>query len=159
MIRRSFAAAALIATAAVTMPAQAQMPGANVAKVTAAAKPSAASHGRKGVLAITIAVSPGFHVNANKPNDPDLIPTVFTAQSTPGVTFGAPKYPAAKSITVTYEKKPMLVYQGSAVILVPYTVSKPGKVVLKGSLGFQGCNASSCFPPDSAPVTATVTVK
>ncbi|MCW3059324.1 MAG: dsbD [Capsulimonas sp.] len=161
MIRRSFAAAAaLLITAAI--PALAQMPGANVAKVSTTAKPAAVKHGGKGVLAITVNVAPGFHINANKPNDPDLIPTVFTAENTPGVKFGAPKYPATKSITVSYEKKPMLVYQGKAVILIPYTIAptaKPGKVVLKGTLGFQGCNDSSCFPPDSAPVSASVTVK
>ena len=157
------AAAAALALGALGVAASAQSPGnAKVATVTAAAKPASVSRGGKGVLAITVLVSPQFHINAHKPNDPDLIATTFHAGATPGVTFGAPRFPAARSIKVSYEKLPMLVYQGKTTVLVPFTVAKtakPGRIALKGDLGYQGCNATSCYPPTSAPVQASVTVK
>ena len=144
------------------LPTFAQAPPSTVATVTASAQPVSVAPGGKGVLRVSVAVKPQFHINANKPNDPDLIPTVFSGSAPAGITFGAPHYPATKSLSVSYEKKPMLVYQGQATIFVPFTVSKsakPGRRAVNATLAYQGCNASSCFPPMSSPVHATVTVK
>ncbi len=142
--------------------AQAQYGAPKVATVTAAAKSAAVAPGGKGVLLVTVNVGPQYHINANKPNDPAYIATEFTGQSGHGVTFGQPRYPVAKSVKVSYSPKPLLVYMGRAVISVPFTVArtaKPGRVALAGALAFQGCDAKSCYPPASAQVRASVTVK
>jgi hypothetical protein len=160
---RSVSGAAVLMCLGMVLPVCAQGPGnVKVATVTASAKPTTVVRGGKGFLAITVAVSPQFHINAHKPNDPDLIPTTFTAGSVSGVTFGAAQFPAAKSIKVSYEKQPMLVYEGRATILIPFTIAKtakPGRLAVSGTLGYQGCNNLSCYPPASAPVSAVVTVK
>jgi DsbC/DsbD-like thiol-disulfide interchange protein len=141
-------------------PSPAQTPGSNVATVTARA--TSAARGGRGVLTLTVRVAPGFHINAHKPNDPDLIPTTFQGTAPPGVTFGPTRFPTPKAVTVSYEKRPMLVYTGRTMILVPFDVARtvrPGRLTLAGTFSFQGCNATSCFPPVAAPVRATVTVK
>ncbi len=143
-------------------PLVAQMPGAKIATVAAKVTPAAIAPGGKGVLHISVMVAPQFHINAHKPNDSSLIPTAFSGQGTGGIKYGAPQYPSPKSIKVSYETKPMLVYMGKATIAVPFTVpktAKSGHITLGGSLNYQGCNASSCFPPASLPVKATVTIK
>ena len=120
------------------------------------------ARGGRGVLAVTVVVAPQFHINAHTPNDPDLIPTTWSAGRTPGVTFGAAKFPAAKTIKVSYEKQPMTVYQGRTTILVPFSVAKtarPGRLAVNGTVGYQGCNATSCYPPATASVQAIVTVR
>ena len=148
--------------------AWAQMPPrTKVATATATAAPATVTRGGKGVLTVTVSVAPQFHINANRPNDKDLIPTVVepvlvTRATNPGITFGAPRYPAARTIHVSYEKQPMLVYTGRSVVTVPFTVSRtarPGPVAIGAIVHYQGCNATSCFPPSSAPVRATVTVR
>ena len=163
MLRTVGGAPMLLFLGTMAVPTLAQGPGnVTVATVTASAQPAGVVRGGKGVLAITVAVAPQFHINAHKPNDPDLIPTTFTANKTAGVTFGAPRFPAARTIKVSYEKQPMMVYQGRSTILVPFTVAKtarPGRLVVGGTLGYQGCNATSCYPPATAPVSAPVTVK
>lgn len=160
---RSVCGAAALLCLGLGAPTLAQGPGnAKVATVTASAKPAIVARGGKGVLAITVAVSPQFHINAHTPNDPDLIPTKFTAAKTPGVTFGAAKFPAARAIKVSYETKLMMVYEGRTIILVPFTVAKsakPGRLAVRGSLGYQGCNTTSCYPPATASVQAVVIVK
>lgn len=152
-------AASLALTAGTTALAQG-MPGANIATVTAQAAPVA--HGGHGMLAVTVRVAPGYHINAHKPADPDLIPTTWQGHAPAGVTFGTARFPVAQTVHASYEKLPMKVYMGRSVVLVPFTVAKavrPGHITLTGTLNYQGCNATSCFPPASVPIRALVTVK
>lgn len=139
-------------------PAGAQMPGmSKVATVSASAKPTALARGGRGVLTVTVAVAPHFHINAHAPGNPDLIGTDFTAT---GAAFGAVHYPAPKIIPVG--KKPTRVYQGRSVITVPFTVpktAKPGRMTVGGSLTYQGCNDTMCYPPTTVPVKAVVIVR
>ena len=124
--------------------------------------PSTVAPGGHGTLTVMLAIAPGYHINAHKPNDPNLIPTAFTAASA-GAVFGVARYPAAKTIKVSYTPKPILVYEGKTTIQVPFTVAKSAKhgqtAAVNATLSFQGCNQSSCFAPTSLPVRATVGVK
>lgn len=113
-------------------------------------------------MVVTLAVKTQYHVNANRPNDPAYIPTVFTPKPMPGIVFGAVHYPAPKLVKVSYSPKPLLVYTGHVTMTIPFTVSQaasPGPKRLAGSVAFQGCDAKSCYPPATADVQAVVTVK
>lgn len=143
-------------------PLAAQTPGAKVLTATASVSPKVIARGGRGVLTLTVNVAPRFHINAVKPNDPALIPTAFKAAAPAGVTFGSALFPVARTIKASYSSKPMLVYIGRTTISIPFTVSKtakPGHAAVGGTLGYQGCNETSCFPPASVPVRAVVTVK
>lgn len=151
-----------VLTLLVLAPAHAQFGPSKVAAVTAAAKPAVVARGGKGVLLVTVSVGPQYHINAHKPNDPAYIPTVWSGQSSSGITFGPAKYPAPKPMKLSYANKLLLVYTGRVVIAVPFTVAKtakPGKTALAGMVAFQGCDAKSCYPPASAQARAFVTVK
>lgn len=133
-----------------------------IVSANAIVQPARISPGGKGVLRIIVHVATGFHINANKPNDPDLIPTVIKASGPACVTFGAVAYAKPSSIAVAYEKMPMLVYQGQSVIVVPFSIAKStsaGNVALKANMSYQGCNAVSCYPPNSAAISAYAVVK
>ncbi len=160
MNKLPFTAAAV--TLALSPAAYAQLGAAQVASAHAAVRPGSVPRGGKGTLTVTLTVSPKYHVNAAKPNDPNYIATSFTPQPAPGVTFGPVRYPAPKPMALSYSPKPLLVYTGAVVVTVPFTVSraaKPGPLPLSGTVNYQGCDAKSCFPPASAPVKATLTVK
>lgn len=151
-----------LAAPALLLPAHAQFGGPKVATVTAAAKPVTVAPGGRGVLVVTVAVGPQYHINAHVPNDSAYIATVFAGQKTPGIVYGTPVYPTPSAMRMVGVAKPLLVYTGKAVIAVPFTVAKtakPGKMALSGALSFQGCDAKSCYPPASAQVRAAVTVK
>ncbi len=147
---------------AAALPALAQFGPSKVATVHASVQTASVVRGGKGILTVTLAVKPQYHVNANHPNDPAYIPTVFTPKSMPGIVFGAVHYPAPKLVKVSYSPKPLLVYTGQAAMTVPFTVSKTastGPKTLAGTVAFQGCDAKSCYPPTTADVKASVTVK
>ncbi len=153
--------AAASVCAASLAPVQAQGPTI-VFVASVKASPATVAPGGHGTLTVTLSMAPGYHINAHAPNDPSLIPTSLTAASA-GAVFGAARYPAAKSIKVSYSPKPILVYEGKTTVQVPFTVSKAAKhgkkFAVTGTLSFQGCNQSSCFAPTSLPVHATVGVK
>ncbi len=150
-----------LALAGLTLTAQAQSPGkANVAAVSASVTPAHVGQGGKGVLTVTLAVAPQFHVNAHKTSDPDLIATDFAPMAMAGVTFGAARYPAPHMLTL--DGKPAPVYVGRTTILVPFTLSKTarmGTMPLGGQLTYQGCNAESCFPPKTVAVKASLSIR
>ena len=153
-----FAAASL----SVPLPAPAQFGTSKVATAHASARPAAIARGSRGLLTVILSVGPKYHVNANKPNDPAYIPTVFTPQPVPGIQYGTVRYPAPKPMKLSYSPKPLLVYTGQVTVLVPFTVTqaaRPGMLPLSGTVSFQGCDAQSCFPPVSASVKAVIAVK
>lgn len=142
--------------------AWAQAPGGRYATVLALAKPAAVRPGGHTVVAVTITVAPGFHINSVKPADSYLIPTRLQMSKATGFVYGPIGYPANKTVKESYSPKPMLVYMGTAVIKVPVTAArtlKPGRYTLIGAVTYQGCNHSSCFPPMTAPISVPVTVK
>lgn len=153
---------ALTAFLFVPLTAQAQFGASKVATAHASVRPAAIPRGGKGVMIVTLSVGAKYHVNANKPNDPAYIPTVFTPQPVPGIQFGTARYPAPKLMKLSYSPKPLLVYTGLVTVSVPFTVTsaaKPGRVPLSGTVNFQGCDAQSCFPPVTAPVKAMISVR
>ncbi len=153
-------AAASVCAASIA-PARAQGPTI-VSVASVKASPAMVAPGGHGTLTVTLSVASGYHINAHTPNDPSLIPTSLTATSA-GAVIGAARYPASKTIKVSYAPKPILVYEGRTTVQVPFTVSKAAKhgkkIAILGTLSFQGCNQSSCFAPASLPVHATVGVK
>ena len=154
-----FISSALLLSA---LPAFAQMVSMDIVTTSAVVKTPAVKPGSSGVLVVNVKIAPGYHINVEKPADESLIPTTFSADAVTGVRFAPAHFLAAKSIRVSYSKTPMLVYENTTTIVVPFQVSKsahPGKVDLKGEVNYQGCNAVSCLPPNSAPVHAWVTIK
>ncbi len=146
----------------VPFPGYAQFGASKAATAHASVTPAAIPRGGKGVMTVTLKIGAKYHVNANKPNDPAYIATIFTPQPVPGIVYGAARYPAPKPMKLSYSPKPLLVYTGLVTVSVPFTVTpavKPGRLPLSGTVNFQGCDAQSCFPPVSAPVKAVIAVK
>ncbi len=138
-----------------------QAPFATLKSVTL--EPANTHPGQKVILSVTLVINPGFHINANKPEDDLSVPTVLslTASKTSGIVVGKPVFPVTKSIPVSYAPKPIKGYEDTIIIRVPLTVQPNAKlstVKLTGKLQAQGCNATSCFPPQSFPVNATLTI-
>jgi DsbC/DsbD-like thiol-disulfide interchange protein len=124
--------------------------------------PANVVRGKSALLLVSITIQPHYHINSAKPNDKSLIPTSYVPTIQSGVTFGTPKYPVAKMITLPYTKTPLAVYTGTTVIKVPFTVAKSvkkGRLVLNGSVNYQACNEKACFPPDGVGLNTVIEVK
>ena len=120
--------------------------------------------GGKTLLKVTVTINKGYHINANKPGDENMIPTELTFEKpkSPGVTIGKIIFPAPKSVSMPGSPRPVKVYDGVSVFTVPVTLDtkmiQPGTVALKGKLRYQGCNATICLPPATAEIAASFIV-
>lgn len=103
----------------------------------------------------SVKVAAGYHVNAHRPNEEFLIPTVLSLQSS-GVTFDEPTYPAPQEKKFSFAgDKPLLVYDGTFEIAAAGRPAPTQAVEL--SLRYQACDDERCLPPATARATIEVT--
>ena len=121
------------------------------AVVTPLAEASAARSGREVRLAARVVLpSAALHVQANKPREEGLIPTVLTLDAPEGVTINELVYPEATEFAVAGFDQPLLVYGHDFVIGVRATVAATvplGTVTIPARVRYQACNDSVCFLP------------
>lgn len=158
---RSFALV-FLALLAVAMPALAQV-GAPPAEtlVRASASPVTLTAGGRGETVVHFEVVSGWHINANPPALDYNIPTAIAITPGFGVRSGAIRYPAGKSLKLSFEETPLSVYDGAVDVTVPLTASAQavnGEHVLRGTVEFQACNDEVCLAPTRVPFEVMVTV-
>jgi thiol:disulfide interchange protein DsbD len=120
-------------------------------------KPGAGTH-----IAIQVAVKPGYHVQANPVENPDLIPITLKIDAAGSVSVGKPVYPAAKRMRLRGDSQDLVVYDGTFTISLPVKVGLEGAagdtVTLRGTLRYQACDDRHCLFPVTLPVAVVVTI-
>jgi len=108
-------------------------------------------------------VSPGYHINSNKPRSEFLIPTQLKLSLPASLAQGAVVYPAGKDLSFAFSPKEKLnVYAGEFIVraeLRALASTPAGSYKVPGELRFQACNDRACFPPSKLPVEVEVTVR
>ncbi len=124
--------------------------------------PTVARPGRTVRAVVKVHVADGFHIQAHKPGDPSMIPTVLTWNAAPALRVGKTVYPVPQTEKLAFSDAPLLVYGETAILRTPVTVkpgTKPGAYKLTGTLRYQACSAEACQAPAKLPVELTVIVK
>jgi Thiol:disulfide interchange protein DsbD, N-terminal len=120
------------------------------------------ARGKAASVDLFFHVSPGFHVNSNKPHSEFLIPTTLRLTAPTDIMIGAINYPAGieKSFPFAPDDK-MSVYGSQFVInfaVRPLANVVPGKYAVHGALKYQACDDATCYPPKQIPVSFLVKV-
>ncbi len=126
--------------------AAAQPPRATVTPFTA----GTVAAGSDTRLALAVSLPPALHVQADKPRDPSLIPTVLSVDAPAGVRVSNLIYPHPEDFTLEGEKVPLLVFDNDFVVGATISVdpSVPtGDVKIPGRLRYQACDDKMCFQP------------
>jgi hypothetical protein len=112
---------------------------------------------------VRLVISPGYHVNANPPTFPYLIPTKVEAVESKGITFGNPEYPSPVTKSFSFSPgKPLAVYEGEAGINLPLkaaTDAGKGARVIPLVVRVQACDDSVCYAPVKIDLPLNLTVK
>jgi thiol-disulfide isomerase/thioredoxin len=126
------------------------------------ASPASISPGGKLTLEIKLKLDEGVHANSNAPDDPLLIPTVFTPNKIDGVAWGPAKYPEPTKAVETYSVNPLSVFEDGAEITIPANIAldtKVGQLALGGVLRIQACDHRQCYPPKRIPLSVQIRIR
>lgn|GEM_PF-313708 len=110
---------------------------------------------------IKLAITPGYHVNANPATYPYLIATEVKPGNSEGITTGAPAYPTATKQKFEFADEPLAVYEGNIEIKLPLKISatSAGERTLPITVRIQACDTEKCFPPATINAKIPVEVK
>ena len=115
--------------------------------------------GAKLALFVDVTPKPGIHVYA--PGSKDYIPITVKLNAPPEIKAGKVAYPKSEMMTFADEKVP--VFQKPFRLTQDVTLDKSAKsgstVTVSGTVHYQACDDRVCYPPESSPVSWTVTVK
>jgi hypothetical protein len=112
-------------------------------------------------VAVVVGIMQGFHMNAHKPLEEYLIPTVLTAKLPAGFKELGTSYPAGIEKKLSFSDEPLLVYTDHFTVRAKFSVAANaplGKMKLPFMLQYQACNDSVCLPPVRLPVMTTIEV-
>jgi thioredoxin:protein disulfide reductase len=99
---------------------------------------------------LRLAVSSGYHINANPATFPYLIATELTPEKIDGVAAGKPIYPTSEKKTFQFADVPLAVYEGDVQIMLPLraaTNAAKGTRSLPLTVRVQACDNEKCYPP------------
>jgi len=100
-------------------------------------------HARNGVIMAHWDILPGYYLYKDK--------FQFTSHS-PGITLGAPQFPAGETHTDPYFGT-QTIYRNGVTVGIPYSGSGP----LQLEVGYQGCaDMGFCYPPQSRQFNLTL---
>jgi cytochrome c biogenesis protein CcdA len=139
----------------------AQVPRLSHAEATAVAVTEPVKPGTMVRARVDVKVSPGFHVQSDKPRDPSLIPLTLTFDAPPGLTVGKLTFPPPKDFMLKGSDQPLAVFEGAFSIGVEFIVAKDraaGEVAVPARLRYQACDETTCFRPMTIPLSWTLNV-
>lgn len=100
------------------------------------------------VLAVTIGIDAGWHINSNTPRDPYLIPTTLRLELPSGWSAAEPAFPPHHSIRLGFSDEPVAVFEGTLTVTVPIAVGPaPWPSALEGAVRAQACDDRQCLAP------------
>lgn len=112
-------------------------------------------------LVLRFTIRPGYHINAQRPAEPDLYPTSLTWQESPDFTFNPAIFPSPRAYQPSFAAKPMEVHDGQLGLRLSFKVAPkaaPGPHVVKAKLEFQACDDQACLMPETLEVPVTINV-
>ena len=101
-------------------------------------------------------VADGLHINSHAPTDKYLIPARLAVVEVQGLNITAVDFPPGTEYAPQFAVKEKLSVYTGEFVLHTHLKAQPGEHLLEGALRYQACDANSCMPPHSIPISVTV---
>jgi DsbC/DsbD-like thiol-disulfide interchange protein len=129
--------------------------------VTVASPPRAVASGARVSLRLDITPKAKMHVYA--PEQADYIPISLTVARSDDYVAHAAVFPKPETLYFKPLEETQLVYSKPFRIVQDVTVARTaargGTITVSGTLRYQACDDSLCYPPRNVPVTWTVPIR
>jgi thioredoxin:protein disulfide reductase len=133
----------------------------NLVRVQASVEGHRIVRGKPFEVRLYVTIEKGYHINSNRPRDKFLIPTQVMIKNTPDFTFMPAKFPPALDRKLEFSEEKLLVFEGEVqfeVHALGNIRASLGRKTLSGSLKYQACDESTCYPPRTVPFEIEVEV-
>jgi len=121
-----------------------------------------AVQGKPATVPLSFRVARRYHINSNHPKSEFLIPSVLKVQATTDIVIGKITYPEGQDMSFAFAPDEKLnVYTGDFkvdVLVRPLRSVQVGKYIVRGTLKYQACDNSACYPPKQLPVSFDVKI-
>jgi peroxiredoxin len=104
----------------------------------------------QGMVTVLFQIKEGYHIQANKVNDDNLIPVKLEFETVEGISMGEPVFPGWREFKMEGTPDPFLVFDEILDVKIPVSVDHrkiSGDLLLKGNLYYQACDSKKCFFP------------
>ena len=101
---------------------------------------------------VVLNIKDGWHINANKPLDDYLTPTVLSLKDTSNIHIVGVEYPVPIFAKLNFSQTRLALYENEAIIKLKLMVKKSfkkSKLKLNGTVQYQPCNNQTCLFPVS----------
>jgi len=160
---RGRVAAALVAGVAVVIVASVHAQGGRPGVAAVAALPATleVQPGGAARAAITVRLPEGFHMNSDRPRDPNLIPITVSMEAVPAVASATVAFPEAMDLKQEGEPVPLRVFEREFAIGVQFVVAADAAVGVSRvplRVRYQACDEKQCYLPITAPLEVKLSV-
>ncbi|MBK8809796.1 MAG: hypothetical protein IPN69_03575 [Acidobacteria bacterium] len=110
---------------------------------------------------VILTIPPGFHVNSNRPNTENLIPTSIRITAGGGKIYGL-RYPAGKNKIFAFSDEPLNVYEGRVRFTFRLQIPRGfrrNRATVRIAADFQPCTDEVCYPQKTRRIILSVRVK
>lgn len=118
--------------------------------------------GEETHVQLSFLINEGYHIQANRVKDENLIPSTLSFDASDELILGDPVFPQAVEFRMKGEEESWLVYSDVVEINVPIRTVKPldtGAYLIKGNLHYQACDDAKCYFPRDLPFSMKINVK
>jgi thiol:disulfide interchange protein DsbD len=110
------------------------------------------SASQANAIEVSAQILAGWHINSDRPLDPDYIPTRLTLKLPAGITLGSIQYPPAEELKPSFSRgEKLAVFTGAIrikAVVTPAPDFKPSeRLPVTVALEYQACNDSQCLQP------------
>ncbi len=117
--------------------------------------------GKSYPILLEVNVREGYHINSDKPIQPNLIPTVVTfTASDDRVAVGRTVYPEPELKLFKFSPEKLAVYDGRVYLATSISFNEgiSGDITLTAKLKYQACTDEACFLPSELEAAATLKI-
>ncbi|MSO36605.1 MAG: hypothetical protein EXQ54_09275, partial [Acidobacteria bacterium] len=160
---RGRVAAAVVAGITLAIVASVHAQGGRPGVAAVAALPAALEiqPGGTARAAITVRLPEGFHMNSDRPRDPNLIPITVSMEAVPAVASATVAFPEAIDLKQEGEPVPLRVFEREFAIGVQFTAAADAAIGVSRvplRVRYQACDEKQCFLPITALLDVTLSV-
>lgn len=106
--------------------------------------------GEQQHISLTFLIKAGYHIQANRVKDENLIPTTLSMDASDTLILGNPIFPEAVEFSMKGKEEALHVYSDVLEIQVPIKTVKfveKGEFPIHGKLHYQACDETKCYFP------------